>query len=173
MRTISLAAFLCLFWFVSSGSTAPLLLGSMLVACVLVVALSRHLEVVDAEGHPVHLLPRVLRFWTWLSVQVVHSNLRVARLVLDPRPRIAPGLVRIRSCQRDDLGRTILANCTTLTPGTVALEIENDSLLVHALVEDGATTDRMAELDRRIAALDPRGAAGTDRRVSEHTRAQR
>jgi multicomponent Na+:H+ antiporter subunit E len=173
MRTISLAAFLCLFWFVSSGSTAPLLLGSMLVACVLVVALSRHLGAVDAEGHPVHLLPRVLRFWTWLSVQVVHSNLRVARLVLDPRPRIAPGLVRVHSCQRDDLGRTILANCTTLTPGTVTLEVGDDWLLVHTLLADGTTTGRLAELDRRIAALDPRGAAGTDHSVREHVGTQR
>lgn len=152
MRTASLAFFLCLFWIVSSGHTEALLLGFMAASCIVVVALTARMKVVDAEGHPVHLLPRIAGFWLWLIGRVIVSNLQVARLILDPRRHVAPRVLRFTATQRDDLGRTIHANCVTLTPGTVTLEVRDDALLVHTLDPDDSTEPSAIEMDRRVSA---------------------
>ncbi len=160
MRTLSLTVLLCVFWLVTSGRLEPLLVGFMAVACALVVLLSRRLGTVDAEGHPIHLVPRALRFWAWLLVRVVRSNLEVLGILLRPRLRVAPRIVRVPIVQRTDLGRAILANCVTLTPGTVSLEVHDDHLVVHALTDASAEDVLTGEMDRRVAAVvDPRGTS--------------
>lgn len=161
MRTFSLAALLCLFWLVTSGRTEPLLLGFMAVSCAIVVLLSHRFKTVDAEGHPIQLLPRAVPFWGWLLVQVLKSNLDVLRILLRPTLRIAPRIVRVPTVQRTDLGRTILANCITLTPGTVTLEVHDEHLVVHALTEAAAQDVLGGEMDRRVAAMVQPAGAGT------------
>lgn len=152
MRNLSLAVFLCIFWLASSGRVEPLYLGMMMVSCAAVVALARRLRVVDAEGHPVELLFGMCGFAAWLVVRIVEANLAVVRLVLARRPELAPGVVRVAATQSDDLGRTIHANSVTMTPGTVTLEVRDDSLLVHSLVAGEETMACAAQLDRRVSA---------------------
>lgn len=152
MRTLSLAALLCLFWLVTSGHLDPLLLGSMAIASILVVLVSHRLGVVDDEGHPIQLLPRAIGFWTWLLGSVLRSNARILLLLLQRRPAIAPQVFEIPITQRSDLGRAIVANCVTITPGTLTLDVHDDRLIVHALTEAAAADLGCREVDRRVAA---------------------
>ena len=64
---------------------------------------------------------------------VVRSNLDVAFRVLHPRLPINPGIVRVRTRLKSRLGRLMLANSITLTPGTITVEIEGEDLYVHWL----------------------------------------
>lgn len=162
MRLLSLALSVGLFWFAFSGRTEPLYAGAMIASAAVVVALSVRMRIVDAEGHPIGLLPRLPGFLLWLCGQVVRSNLAVAARVLAPRPCVAPRLLRVPARQGRDLGRAVLANCVTLTPGTVTLEVQDEELLVHALAPDAGTKGRIAELDRRVRAL-CRGERGGER----------
>lgn len=150
MRTFSLAILLCAFWLVTSGRLDPLLLGFMGVACVLVVLTSVRLRVVDREGHPIHLVPRAVPFWGWLLVQVVKSNLAMLALLLQWRPALDPKILNVKITQTNDLGRAILANCVTLTPGTVTLEMHEDHMVVHALTASSAAELMEGEMDRRV-----------------------
>lgn len=150
MRILSLATVLCGFWFASSGRTDGLLMGFMLVGCVLVMLLALRLRLLDGEGHPTHLIPRALAFWGWLIGQVVISNLQVIRVVLAPAGRLRPQVVRMPLSQRDDLGRTILANSITLTPGTVTLDVEPDAVVVHCLTAQSAASLLSGDMDRRV-----------------------
>jgi multicomponent Na+:H+ antiporter subunit E len=43
----------------------------------------------------------------------------------------------------------IYANSITLTPGTVSVELENGSILVHALTKAGADGLSSGDMDRR------------------------
>ncbi len=153
MRVLSLALVLCGFWWVSSGHTEALLLGFMVVACAIVVLLSRRLGVLDQEGHPTHLVPRALGFWGWLIGQVAKSSWRVVRIILMPSLPIAPSVQRVPLTQPHDLGRAIVANCITLTPGTVTLEVAADHLVVHCLTARGAASLHEGETNRRVAAV--------------------
>tara|TARA_B100000614_G_scaffold223490_1_gene211875 strand:- start:68 stop:565 length:498 start_codon:yes stop_codon:yes gene_type:complete len=62
---------------------------------------------------------------------VVRSNLDVAFRVLSPRLPINPGIVRVKTRLKSRLGRLILANSITLTPGTISVAIRDDDIFVH------------------------------------------
>ena len=78
----------------------------------------------------------------YLFVQIVKANLDVASRVVRRRIPIRPGIVAVTTRLRSPLGRAILANSITLTPGTLSVEIEGDRLFIHWIdVSDGGGTD--------------------------------
>ena len=56
---------------------------------------------------------------------MARANLDVAWRVLTGR--IRPGIVRFNPGLRTDLGRTVLANSITLTPGTLTVDVDDDT----------------------------------------------
>lgn len=64
-------------------------------------------------------------------VAVVRSNLDVALRVLAPTLPINPGIVRVKTRLTSRLGRLLLANSITLTPGTISVAIHGDEIFVH------------------------------------------
>lgn len=69
-------------------------------------------------------------FTVWLFY-LGKANIDVAYRVITGR--INPGIVRIAPGLRTDLGRTVLANSITLTPGTLTVDIDEKrgDLIVH------------------------------------------
>ena len=49
------------------------------------------------------------------------------------RGNINPRIVHFRTKLKSDLARVILTNSITLTPGTIAIDLEDDHLIVHWL----------------------------------------
>lgn len=158
MRFVSVVSSLFAFWLLLSGHYTPFLLTAGLLSALLVAWFSRRMDLLDREGHPVHLVPRALVvYWPWLGVQILRSAWSVAKIILDPRLPISPTLVRVRASQVTDVGRVTFANSITLTPGTVALEIESGTVLVHALTREGAADLAGGEMDRRVSAFEGGG----------------
>lgn len=81
--------------------------------------------------------------------ELVRANINVMRWVYSPQIDIRPGVVRISTRLKSPIGRLALANSIALTPGSLVLDIEDDTLLIHWL--DVETTDR-DEATQRIAA---------------------
>ena len=110
------------------------------------------MEILDDEGAPL-LGFRTFAYGLWLMKEIVEANIEVARLVLDPKMPIRPRMIRIKSNQKTELGRVILANSITLTPGTVSVDMQGDHIWVHALSFEGAEDDLSGDMDRRICDL--------------------
>ena len=117
-----------------------LLVGSIdrneMVAGVLVAAASAVLTLGRAPIlNGIRLTPTApLSFLAYLGsllVALLRANLDMARRVLSPALPIRPAMVRITTSLRSDLGRLVLANSITLTPGTLSVDIDGDTLLVH------------------------------------------
>ncbi len=68
--------------------------------------------------------------------ELVKSNLTVARLVLLPDPDIQPAIIQVKISLKSAVGRLALANSITLTPGTLVVEITDDSLFIHCINVD-------------------------------------
>ena len=102
---------------------------------------------------------RFVGYLLWLGSQVVVGSLQVAYTVLHPRLPISPRVVRITAPYPHTLARLTLANSITLTPGTVTLDVEGDTFLVHALTEDGSRELQQGAMPDRVSAL---FAAGDD-----------
>ena len=62
---------------------------------------------------------------------LVLSNLDVAFRVLNPRMPIAPGIVKVKTRLKTPLGRFMLANSITLTPGTITVDMVGEDIYVH------------------------------------------
>ena len=141
-------------WLLWSGHYTPLLISLGVLSCLLVVAISHRMRVVDAEAHPVDIAGRFLLYLPWLLWAIVKANLDVARRILDFRLPISPRLIRVKASQKSDLGQVIYANSITLTPGTVSVDLEKGEILVHALTRECAEDLQTGEMDRRVAALE-------------------
>jgi len=63
--------------------------------------------------------------------ELVKSNLDVARRVITPSLPINPGIVEARTRLKSKMGRMILANSITLTPGTLTIDMIDNTLYIH------------------------------------------
>lgn len=159
---IPLAIFLFAFWVILSGKFDAFHLGIGAASAVCITLGTQHLllrppAVVAEDRHPITAIiwSRLLLYAPWLVWQVVLSSLQVARIVIHPKMPINPCLVQFEAPLPHELARLTLANSITLTPGTVTLDVEGDTFIVHALTTSSA------------AALVPKtGQSGMQRRVA-------
>ncbi len=157
VHAISLGVVLAVVWLLLSGHFEPLILTLGLASCVVVVAITRRMDLIDHEGHPIHLTRRVVGYWLWLGWEIVKANIDVARRVLVPRMVITPTMVRLASSQKSDLGLVIYANSITLTPGTISVVVGPGEILVHALSREAAQELEGGDMDRRVSQVEGEG----------------
>ncbi|MEE8517102.1 MAG: Na+/H+ antiporter subunit E, partial [Alphaproteobacteria bacterium] len=74
--------------------------------------------------------------------------------ILTPSLPITPELFWMKASQKTDVGRVIHANSITLTPGTVSVEVEGDSILVHSITAEMADGTRSGEMDRYVTRVE-------------------
>ncbi len=67
----------------------------------------------------------------YLFIAIVQSNFDVARRVIQPHIPINPGIVKVKTKLKSKIGRMILANSITLTPGTLSVEVKDDYYYIH------------------------------------------
>lgn len=157
MRVAALVITLFAFWLLLSGIYTPFLVLSGLGASIAVAALAWRMGAADLEGHPIHLTLGAVTYWPWLIKEIALSGWQVARIVLDPRLPISPALVRFAPSQKSTVGLVTHANSITLTPGTITIEADHESFLVHALTRAGAAGLVDSEMDRRVSRLERTG----------------
>lgn len=149
----SLLVALAVVWLLLSGHYDPLILTLGGLSCLFVTLIAQRMDVVDHEGHPIHLTWRALTYWPWLLWQIIQSNIDVARIILSPSLPISPELITVEASQSDDLGRVIFANSITLTPGTVSIFVWSGSIEVHALTHESAADLQSGEMNRRVSGM--------------------
>ena len=153
-HAIALTVVLAGIWLLWSGHLEALLLGLGFLSCIVAVALAARMGIVDDEGVPLALVGRAARYAPWLLWQIVKANIDVARRILSPRLPVAPRLIRVRAQQRSAVGRALFANSITLTPGTVSVDVDGDTIVVHALTAEAASDVLAGEMNRRVAWVD-------------------
>ncbi|MDA8743442.1 Na+/H+ antiporter subunit E [Rubripirellula amarantea] len=154
--TFTLTLLLIVNWLFWSGHFDNIFLLSLgFLSCVFSVWLSRRMNIVDEEGAPAQLGIRPFVYYApWLAREIVVSNIEVAKIVLSPVLKLRRNLITIRSSQQSELGRVMLANSITLTPGTVSVDMKGRDIHVHALNLEGAEDDLSGEMDIRICKLE-------------------
>ena len=150
MHTLSLFLVLFSFWLLLSGYFTLFLVTVGALSAIGVVLLGHRMDLIDREGHPIHLSWRVLGYWPWLLKEIVKSAWEVSRIIVSPSLPISPMLVRAKTSQKTAVGVVTYANSITLTPGTISVDVKQDEILVHALTRDGAEGLLEGEMDRRV-----------------------
>jgi len=88
----------------------------------------------------------------YLFFAIVRSNLDVARRVVSPSLPIKPGIVKIKTRLKSPLGRMILANSITLTPGTLTVDVRGEDFYIHWI--DVETKDVQAATEKIAAGFE-------------------
>lgn len=152
MKTFQAAFVLFLFWIVLTTSWHPADLAVGAFLSVFLAAWSvRFLWPVGAPVlSPRQALALLLYLFTLIRT-IVAAALQVARMVLDPRLPVDPVIITHRTSLTREVSRTAFANSLTLTPGTLSVDLEGDTFVVHCLEPRFGDPVRSGELERRVA----------------------
>ncbi len=130
---------LMLFWLMLSGKldTDVLIVGA--VASLIIALLYRDgLSFFTEFRFTPQAIVAGFRYYGYFLQELFKSNLKMAAIVLSPSLPITPGIVKVRTRLKSRMGRLMLANSITLTPGTLTVEMAGEWLYIHC-VTLGAT----------------------------------
>ena len=156
-RALSLGIVLFATWMLLSGEISlhhGLVLGLGIASVILVVLIAVRMDVVDHEGHPIHLTRRFIGYWLWLLVQIVKASINVTRRIWSPSLPISPTMYILKAGQPGELGQVIYANSITLTPGTVTVRLDGGDIFVHVIAREVGEDLAGGEMDRRVTAFE-------------------
>ncbi len=141
---------LLLVWLVANASMA---MDVILIGVVVSTILALSLSVFAGAYADIRLSPKAfIYYFRYLGVflwELLLANMNVARIVFSPKINIHPGIVKVHTHLKSRTGRLALANSITLTPGTLVVDIVDDTLYVHWI---DVTTQDSEKATREIAA---------------------
>lgn len=131
-----------------------LLLGALSVLLCLWICI--RMKIVDEEGAPLELgmFRLVFLYLPYLIKEIIVSNLEVTKIILAPKLELQRNMIEVGAHQKTEIGKVVMANSITLTPGTVSVSMEKDRILVHCLSFEGAEDDLSGDMDRRVCRLE-------------------
>jgi multicomponent Na+:H+ antiporter subunit E len=138
----ALFASLFLFWILLNASLAPdVLVAGLLAAFVIALLFRGNLAVFSELRATPRALGTAVLYVFFFSKELVKANFSVARIVLAPALPLNPGIVKVRTRLQSRMGRLLLANSITLTPGTLTVDIRDEWLYIHWVSVDSAETE--------------------------------
>jgi len=131
---------LTVIWFAANSSLAiESILSGAAISAVLAWTFVRHFPAwADIRFTPERLI-HFVRYTGVFAIEMVRANITMLRYVYAPRIDIDPGIVTIKTRLKTPVGRLALANSIALTPGSLVVDMDGDTLTVHCL--DVPTTD--------------------------------
>jgi len=152
MRRLAGIVVLFVFWLIISGSFRPF---DLVLGLVLAVAVGwwadKALWAGEAEPLPVRVWLRVPGYLLYLIKEIIVAALYVAERVVDPRLGIAPTMHTHRVHFESETARVAFANSITLTPGTLTVDVDGDTFIIHCLNASFSDGISSGEMERRVA----------------------
>lgn len=138
---------LTVIWFAANSSLAiESILTGALISAVLSWIFVRHFPAwSDIRLSPTRLF-HFIRYTGVFVFEMVRANLNMLRYVYAPRIDIEPGIVKVKTKLKTPVGRLALANSIALTPGSLVVDIEGDTLTVHWLDVQTANPEEATRL---------------------------
>ena len=154
-NSVILFSVILLFWLALSGKFNWYMVVIAIFCSIFTVFLAIKLEIFEAsenqEKLSIFTKTKFLFYCLWLGKEIVLSSLRVARLVWFGMDKISPTFTTIKTGNVVDSKRVIFANSITLTPGTLAIDLEGNDLQIHCL--EATSVEKLKEMDDRIFSL--------------------
>ncbi len=120
------------FWVLLNSSVDPevLVIGSGVSLLVSLIFCAKCDVFSEINFTPKAIVATVMFIVTFVSA-LVRANLSITKRVLSPSLPLNPGIVQVKTKLKSKVGRMVLANAITLTPGTFTLEIDGENLYIH------------------------------------------
>ncbi len=98
-----------------------------------------------------------LGYCFWLLKEILKSNYNVCKIILSPKINIDQNLFNVPLEPKGEAAQVIFANSITLTPGTITVETESKSLIVHSLDFKKETLGEIIEMGSLISKCERKG----------------
>jgi multicomponent Na+:H+ antiporter subunit E len=132
LQFLNLWLTLMLIWVIANGTLAPdSLITGLVISAAIALAFASFARVYSVIRWSPKVIFYYLLYLGVFLIELTKANLNVMRLVFSPRIEIQPGIVEIKTELKSPIGRLALANSITLTPGTLVVDIKDDSLFIH------------------------------------------
>ncbi|MCG2759979.1 MAG: Na+/H+ antiporter subunit E [Candidatus Delongbacteria bacterium] len=94
----------------------------------------------------------------YLFIEIIKANIDVALRVIKPVIPINPGIVKVKTKLKSPMGRLLLTSSITLTPGTLTVDIDGDTLYIHWIdvkdkEESGATEKIVSNFEKYLEVI--------------------
>ena len=100
---------------------------------------------------------KLMTYCFWLLKEILKSNITVTKTILSPKIKVKQNMFDVPLSPKSEAAQVIFANSITLTPGTITVETEKNSLLVHSLDFSDNTEDEIADMGNRVSACERKG----------------
>ncbi|NNJ93970.1 MAG: Na+/H+ antiporter subunit E [Halobacteria archaeon] len=132
LQFLNLWITLLLIWVIANGTLAfDVLITGIVISAAIALAFASFARVYSVIRWSPKVMLYYLMYLAVFLTELTKANLNVMRLVFSPRIDIEPGIVEIKTSLKSPIGRLALANSITLTPGTLVVDIKDDSLFIH------------------------------------------
>jgi multicomponent Na+:H+ antiporter subunit E len=134
-------------WFAANSSLAiESIATGALISAALAFVFVRHFPAwSDIRLSPSRLF-HFIRYTFVFIREMMRANINMLRVVYAPRIDIDPGIVTIRTRLKTPVGRLALANSIALTPGSLVVDMDGDTLTVHWLDVQTTNPEEAARL---------------------------
>lgn len=135
-----------LFWLAYTASFAveEMIIG-IIIATLLSLFTYKSFTQIKSDNN---IFKRIISFIAYIPIfviEMVKANIDVARRVINPNLPINPGIVKINTDLSSDYAKLFLANSITLTPGTLTMDVKDDSLYIHWIDVASSNKDEQKE----------------------------
>lgn len=128
-------------WIALSGTDIHEIIIGGVSSLVLSVIISRFVEYSFDLLLPVRLVKFIVLYIPIFVYKLVLANLDIAYRVLSPALPINPGFVKVPTKLQGKIGKLILANSITLTPGTLSVDVQDGYIYIHWINVQGENND--------------------------------
>ena len=162
---VFVAVLLFVFWLLISGLFTPKHLTIGAITSIAVAWITRPLLRLPSAKNQDNIylafqIPyiKLFLYLLWLFKEICKSNSYMLKLILNPKMPIEPVIVQFEKNFDNPLAHTILGNSIALTPGTLAVEIDEGVYVIHAITKEMGEIlvppcGGEADMVRRVAAI--------------------
>lgn len=152
-KILSLFLVMLTIWLVLTAFNIQELIVGIIVSLTLSIIIGQHLNYKFGLSIIPRLILFIILYIPALIIELIKANIDVAKRVLNPNLPIKPGIVKIPTEIKNDLGKLILANSITLTPGTISLDADEENVYIHWIDTSGdpkSVSSRFEKILRRL-----------------------
>lgn len=126
-----------LLWVIFNGNmTLEICILGLIIAAVIFAFTCRFMDYsIEKEKKLIRTTGMFLKYVCVLVSEIVKANMSVIRMILSEEEEQKPALFHFHANLKTPLGKSLLANAITLTPGTITVELEGSRYTVHCLDE--------------------------------------
>jgi len=149
---------LLIVWILLAGTDQQeLIIGAIVSLLLTIIFFSKATIFSEFNLNPKAIFYSIIYIFVFFW-ELLKSNLDVALRVIHPTIPINPGIVKVKTKLKSKLGRTILANSITLTPGTLTVETNGEDYYIHWIDVtsndiEGATNQIVSKFEKYLEVI--------------------